>query len=89
MQFDSPNSIGLIVRVLHFKLWGKTPVGGRLRSELWWRINLHNLINGPTIDIAPENLWDGCQAQEAPIPYEVEMRLDATQDCGNILQSKT
>ena len=101
MQFDSPNALGIIVWILHFKLWGKMPVVGRLRSELWWRIQLHNLINGPTINIAQENLWDGCQAQEAPVPLEIEFnmpnldhelllkawrRLDASKSCGNIIE---
>ena len=75
MQFDSPNYLGLIVRVLHFKLWSKTPIGGRLRSELWWRIQRHNLINGPTIEIAPENLWDCSPAEPAPVPLEIEFGM--------------
>lgn len=73
MQPNSPDSIGYIVWVLHFKLWGKIPVNGKLRSQQWWRSRLTDIINQPTIHIPPENLWDGKPAEPAPIRFEEEM----------------
>lgn len=73
-SFDA-DSIGYIVWVLFHKLWGRVPVNGRLRSQQWWRNRLKELINTPPTQIAPENLWDGCPAEPAPIPLEIEMGM--------------
>lgn len=69
------SEIGLIVSILFYKSWGRIPVNGRPRSEQWWRNRLNDLINAPTVEIAPENLWDGCPAEPAPIPFEIEMGM--------------
>ena len=67
------SEIGLIVSILFYKRWGRIPVNGRPRSEQWWRNRLADLINAPTVEIPPENLWDGSPAEPAPIPFEIEV----------------
>jgi hypothetical protein len=69
------SEIGLITTILFYKQWGRIPVNGRPRSEQWWRNRLNDLINAPTVEIAPENLWDGNTAEPAPIPFEIEMGM--------------
>jgi hypothetical protein len=69
------NNIGDCVYVLHHKRWGKTLVGGRLRSQSWWEKELGNLINSPTVIIPPENLFDGKPIEPLPTPFEIEMGI--------------
>ena len=71
------DEIGLIVSILFYKHWGRIPVNGRPRSQEWWRNRLNNLINAPTIEIAPENLWGGFQSEPTPMPYEDEFLSEA------------
>lgn len=84
MQSYSPDSngnltggseIGLAVEILFHRRWSKTIVYGMLRSERWWRNRLYDLINEPTIEIRPENLWDGDLGGPIPIRYEIEMNI--------------
>lgn len=65
--------MGYCIWILREKLWGKVVFEGRLRSENWWRRRLENEMNQPAIVIPPENLWECCPAEPAPMPFEQEM----------------
>jgi hypothetical protein len=69
------SEIGSIVYILLNKLWGKTPINNRIRSEQWWRNRLQDIFDEPDVIISPENLWDGKPAESAPIPLEVEFGM--------------
>jgi len=70
-----PCEIGIVVSILRKKLWGRIPVGGRLRSKSWWEHYLQELIDKPEDPIPPENLWDGKPAEPAPVPLEIEFGM--------------
>ena len=67
------SEIGLMVWILHFKLWGRISVNGRLCSKNWWKARLDRFINAPTVHIA--NPQDGCPAEPVPVPFEIEMGM--------------
>lgn len=73
------SELGECVYVLHYKLWGKTLVGNRLRSRGWWENRKNELINAPTVIILPEqNTNPGIFDANGnpipnPIPFEQEM----------------
>jgi hypothetical protein len=55
------SEIGLCVRTLFNKEWGKVPINGRLRSQFWWQTRLNELLNDPTIiplELGPEPVID-------------------------------
>lgn len=70
-------SIGDCVYVLYHKLWGKTLVKRKLKSQGWWQQQLAAIINGPVIEL-PKTDWEpGIYDQSgnpmpAPLPFEVE-----------------
>lgn len=72
------SDIGECVYVLFFKLWGKTPIGGRPRSQQWWIKRKEELINQPTITLTlgPEKELD-----DMPVPFEVEFDLPNKSEC--------
>jgi hypothetical protein len=60
------------VYVLAHKLWGKTLIQRKLRSEQWWQMQLQQIIDGPTIIIAPELLKEW-EPENKPVPFEIEI----------------
>ena len=67
------SEIGECVYVLFYRLWGKTPINGRLRSQIWWKNRLQALIDSPAIEI--KTLWE-TDYSDVPLKYEKEMGLD-------------
>ena len=73
------SDIGECSYVLYHKVWGKTPVGNRLRSKKWWEDRRETLINSPTVVVDPkDNTNPGIYDQDGtpilhPIPFEIEM----------------
>ena len=55
------SEIGLCVRTLFYKEWGKTPLNNRLRSQDWWERRLQTLVSDPTVielTLRPEQAID-------------------------------
>jgi hypothetical protein len=51
------SEIGLCVRTLFYKEWGKVPINGRLRSQTWWQNRLNELLADQTViplELGPE-----------------------------------
>jgi len=73
------SDIGECVYVLVHKAWGKTLVGNKLQSRVWWKNRLTELINSPTVVISAEqNLNPGIYDKNGnlmsnPIPFEQEI----------------
>lgn len=80
------SEICYIVGILKRKSWGKTLIGGRLRSEYWWRNYLNELINKDEDPIPPENIWDGSPVDYS-MPYEVEFSMSNASDCSYWLEN--
>jgi len=72
------SELGECVYVLFYKLWGKTLINGRLKSESWWIKRKDELINAPDVilTLSPEKELD-----EMPVPYEVEFDMSNKSDC--------
>ena len=74
------SDIGLCVRVLVKKEWGRTRVGNKICGRGWWENRLKELINAPTV-VIENNTEPGIYnqdgtLQEPPIPFEQEIGLD-------------
>jgi len=82
----NPSEIGFIVMVLLEKSWGKTSVGGRPRSQSWWKDRLKSLIEDETEYTLPEGYSWNPNNVDWPIPYEVEYNLSNASDCVNWLR---
>ena len=51
------SELGLCVRTLFYKEWGKIPINGRLRSQSWWQNRLDELLSDKTViplELGPE-----------------------------------
>ena len=70
------SELGLCVSVLFHKSWGRTPVGGRLRSRTWWENRREELINAPTVVLPLGPDYNPLSNIVVPIPFEEEMGLD-------------
>ena len=81
------SEIGFAVRILENKIWGKTPIDGKLRSQRWWRQRLDCLINKDENPLPVEYTWTPCQAEPIPIPYEVEFQMTNSCDCVEWLEN--
>jgi hypothetical protein len=68
----NPDELAICVDVLFHKKWGRTLVGGQLKSKSWWEKHKKDLIESPAIKIEP--LWDS-KTIDIPITYEEEMGL--------------
>ena len=74
------SEIGLCVRVLHKKEWGRTRIGNKICGRAWWENRLKELINTPTV-VIENNTEPGIYnqdrtLQEPPIPFEQEAGLE-------------
>ena len=75
------SEIGLCVRVLFKKEWGKTLIGNKIRSQVWWQRRLQELLSDQSVIEIEVNTNPGIYnqdgtLQENPIPFETEIGLD-------------
>ncbi len=79
MNFQS--DIGLCVRVLFKKEWGKTRVGNKICGQKWWENKLKELLSDPSVIEIEVNTNPGIYNADGtpevpPIPFEKEIGLD-------------
>lgn len=73
------SEIGLIVWILHNKLWSKILFNRQLRSQRWWKNRLQTIIDEPPM-VIEHNLNPGIYYEDGtpippPIPLEVEFGM--------------
>lgn len=75
------SDIGLCVRVLVKKEWGKTRVGNKICGRGWWENKLKELLSDPTVISIENNTNPGIFNEDGtpqipPVPFEQEIGLD-------------
>ena len=69
------SEIGECVSVLKRKVWGKTVVNGKLKSQSWWERRLKELIESPTVIIDPKDQPPTSGFPDVPVPFEIEVGI--------------
>ena len=67
------SDLGLCIRTLYFKSWGRTPVNNRPRKQEWWENRFKSIMSNVEIivlNLKPESELD---VFEIPTRYEDEM----------------